>query len=324
MLETPTPSTVRERAGDTATAAVRIVVVHFRCLPATSTLLRLLRERAPGTKTVVVANGSGDGSDERLRTTHAGDDAVEVIVAPRNGGFGAGCNLGIARAIADPACRHVLLLNPDLEPEPGFLDAMLDLAARRPDAAVVGARVLSLGGPLDRAHVFYENGRIPRITLSRCQVPAPRGLVEFATEFVTGACMLLEADVLRAGLRFDERYFLYVEDLDLCRQVSARGRSLWVTTRAVVRHADGGTQRDDATLPGGMRAQQLYELARGKMLFAKKWFGPAERALALLFALVVKPIAALVAWRSMAPVRAHLRGALDGLRAARTVTREAR
>jgi len=60
-----------------------------------------------------------------------------------------------------------------------------------------------------------------------------------------------DADLLRSGLRFDERYFLYVEDLDFCAAVRARGRSLWVTQRATVRHADGGTRAADVSARPG-------------------------------------------------------------------------
>jgi GT2 family glycosyltransferase len=301
-------------------AAVRAVVVHFRCLPQTLALLERLRADLPGLPVIVVANGSGDGSDEELSAIHAGDPHRQVLVAATNRGFGAGCNLGIEAALAAADCRQVLLLNPDLLPEPGFLDALLDTASRHPEAAVVGARIVSMDG----SRVLFENGRIRPITLSRCQVPAPRGPDEFRTGFVSGACMLIDARILREGLRFDERYFLYVEDLDLCREVLARGRELWVTSRAVVRHEDGGTQREDAALPGGMRRTQLHHLARGKVLFARKWSGPLGFALSCAFAACVKPLAALCLWRSWAPVRAHLGGLADGLRAARKVRREGR
>jgi GT2 family glycosyltransferase len=318
VLETPLTSKPAPPSTPARHAAVRAVVVHFRCLPQTLALLDRLRADLPGLRVIVVANGSGDGSDEELAVTCAGDPHREVLVAATNRGFGAGCNLGIEAALAAADCRQVLLLNPDLEPEPGFLDALLDTASRHPAAAVVGARILSIDG----SRVLFENGRIRPITQSRC--PAPRGREEFRTGFVSGACMLIDARILRDGLRFDERFFLYVEDLDLCREVLARGRELWVTNRAVVRHEDGGTQRDDAVLPGGMRPKQLHHLARGKVLFARKWSGPLGFALSCAFAGCVKPLAAFCLWRSWAPVRAHLGGLADGLRAARGVRRAGR
>ncbi len=320
MLEVPTSSPVpaRAEAAPARHAQVRAVVVHWRCASATRRLLALLERDAPGLRVLVVANGSGDGSDEALDAELTGRPDRGVLIQPENRGFGAGCNAGIRTVLAEPGVTHVLLLNPDVETTPGFVDELLATAAGHPDAAIVGARILSMDG----ARVLFENGRIRPLTLTRCQVPGPAAVDDWPTAFVSGACMLIDAAALRAGLAFDERYFLYVEDLDLCRQVAARGQTCRVTRRAVVHHQDGGTQRDDVAFAGGMRATQIYHLARGKMMFAKKWLGPVQRAVFVFVAAVVKPLVGLFVWRSVAPVRMHLRGVRDGLRAARTMERD--
>lgn len=160
---------------------------------------------------------------------------------------------------------------------------------------------------MDGQSVLFENGRIRRYSLTRSHVQAPPGTGDVPTEFITGACMLLAADLLRSGLRFDEGYFLYVEDMDLCCAIAARGRTLWVARGATVRHEDGGTQPEPAVL-GHMRARQLTWLTAGKVRFARKWLTPWQRACFFLVATVIKPIAGVLAARSTAFLRPYFAG----------------
>jgi GT2 family glycosyltransferase len=205
----------------------------------------------------------------------------------------------------------VLLLNPDTIVTPGFLDELLATAARHPRAGIVGGTLTSLDG----ARVLYENGRYRPCTLARSHVRAPRGESEFATTFVTGALMLIDAGLLRAGLRFDPRFFLYAEDLDLCCEVRARGRELWVNTRAVVRHAGGGAQPGEPAVLGALRRSELYRLAQSKMLFARKRLSLPCRLVFFAVAFVAKPLAGIVLGRSVRFVRPYFAGLWSGLRA---------
>lgn len=295
-----------------ATADCCAVLVHYRCRDDLLACVASLAEHAPGLPVLVVENGSGDGSLAALRAAFAGRPLVEIVDAGSNGGFGAGCNVGIDVALRrHPDLRHVLLLNPDCLVESGFLDALRDTAARR-GAGIVGGRVLDLL----TGEVWFENGRLRPWTLARCHVPAPAGRREFEAGFVTGALMLVDADLLRAGLRFDETFFLYAEDLDLCSEVRARGRSLWVTTAAVVRHRGGGSQAGDPRVLGELRSGQLRQMTRSKVCFARKRLGWPQRLVYLATALLVRPLLGLVIARGRPGfLRPYFRGLFDGLTA---------
>src|SRR5690606_35580309 len=156
-----------------------------------------------------------------------------------------------------PALQHVLLLNPDAVATAGMVPRLCAAAAAHPDAGIVGGRVLATDGHT----VQFANRRLRPWTLARMHCEAPRDDAPFATTFVTGALMLLAADLLRDGLRFDERFFLYVEDLDLCCEVRARGRSLCIEPRAVALPRGGGCWGAAPRVLGGLTAGQVYWLA---------------------------------------------------------------
>lgn len=294
-------------------ATVAAVLVNHGCSEATLRALAALWRDAPAVTAIVVDNSDGDGDARRL-TSELG--ARAEIIRVTNRGFGAACNVGVGAALQRlPRLTHLLLLNPDTAVEPGALGHLLATFSRHPDAGAVGARLVSMDG----ARVLFEHGRIRRYTLTRCHAPAPRDASESPSEFVTGACMLIAADLLRQGLRFDTGYFLYVEDMDLCCDIAARGRSLWVNRQAVVRHADGGTQAEPAVL-GRMRARQLYWATAGKVRFARKWLTPWQRACFWVVAVALKPLAGLLAARSIRFLPAYFAGLRDGLRGAQIDT----
>lgn len=311
MPLTAAPKTPAAAAGSLAEPAlaprVCAVIVHYRCAEALRACLDALAGHAPEVPAIVVENGSADASVAAVRALVATRPTVTLLPAADNRGFGAGCNLGIAAALARwPGLEHVLLLNPDAIIEPGCVAALLATAQRHPDAGIVGGCVLSGDG----ARVLFENGKFRPWTLSRSHVRAPRHRDEFATSFITGALMLVSGDLLRDGLSFDEQFFLYAEDLDLCCAVRARGRSLWVTKQARVRHAEGGSQRDELPIVGNLRATQLRHMTRSKVYLARKRLTWLQRCVFLATALTVKPVLGVLlarSWRFLPTYFAALR-----------------
>lgn len=298
------------------TAEICAVVVNYRCAAMTVACLESLRRAAPSMRVYVVDNASGDDS-EAVLTEYAREHLrVAIYMNPANDGFGAGCNRGIDIAVGiHPRLRHVLLVNPDTTHEPGFVEALRDCAARHPAAGVVGGLILE--GDTDR--VWYESGAWRPWTLGPSHESAPRGaddrpLDEYRTGFVTGCLMLLDADLLRDGLRFDERFFLYCEDVDLCREIVARGRELWVTRRAVIRHASGGTQSEQPFVLGNLRAGQLRWITRNKVLLARKRLPFPQRVSALAIAWLLRPVAGVLRFGRVGFLPAYFRALAEGHR----------
>jgi GT2 family glycosyltransferase len=226
-------------------ASLAIVIVSYNVWPDLERCLRSLAAHPPArpTTTVVVDNASADGTLDAVRRDFP---AVRAIDAGGNLGFARANNLGIRATASD----LVLLLNPDTVVEEGQIDQLVTGLQSDPGAAAAGPRLvdaagrpeLSFGPPLSPWGEFRQRrlmralergepwalARVDRLTTA----PGPR-------DWVSGACLLAwRADLDAVGL-FDERYFLYTEDVDLCAAFQARGRRVIFVPAATVRHLRG-------------------------------------------------------------------------------------
>lgn len=292
----------------TAVAECAAVVVHYRGSDDTLRAVASLRRQRPAPQPIVVVdNASPDDSWPSIAA--ALHDAPDVLLlrAQHNRGFGGGCNLAFDALLArEHAPAHVLLLNPDAELSDGGLAAMLTTARSAANPGVVGCRIDDGEG-----RPWFQHGRFPSWTLSgfHCAAPAAHGA--HPAEFVTGACMLLDARLLRDGLRFDERFFLYCEDVDLCREVAARGRALAVTQDAHCTHIGGQSQPGRRVLDD-FTAERLFWLTRAKVLLAYKRLAWPQRLVFWATALLAKPVLGLARARSPAVLGPYLRGLYRG------------
>jgi GT2 family glycosyltransferase len=189
---------------------------------------RLLGSADVAVDVVVVDNGSRDGSVEAV-----GDRAgVTVVVAPSNGGFGAGCNLGVAHAAADV----VAFVNPDVLVEPGALHLLVAEAAR-PDVGIASASVRLLHEP---GLLNSAGGAIHFLGLGWAegyrQPVADTGLEDRDVIAASGAAMvMLRSRFLELG-GFTEELFLYHEDAELSLRCWLHGWRVRYVAAAVVLH----------------------------------------------------------------------------------------
>lgn len=149
---------------------------------------------------------------------------VRHVAAGRNGGFGTGANLGIAEALRAGA-TFVALLNDDLVVEPGWLDPLLEEMDRAPGVGAVQPKLLITGSDPPRVNsVGVRLGRdgagrdIGFGELDGAQFSSPSDIPAF-----TGGAVLLRAAFLHDVGPFDERLFMYYEDVDLSLRGAARG-----------------------------------------------------------------------------------------------------
>ncbi len=188
---------------------------------------------------IVVDNASRDGAAADL-------PGVRLLRNEQNRGYGAAANQGFRAAAAD----RVLFLNPDATLEPGSLSPLL---ARLGDAALSAPRLeLPDGRTQESPRAFYDLAavlarRTPFGRTAAGRRAAARHLPPASeqgdVDWVTGAAMLLRRDAVSASGPFDERYFLYFEDVDLCRRLHATGQRVVFEPRARVRHRFGGGSR---------------------------------------------------------------------------------
>ena len=186
---------------------------------------------------IVVDNASPDGTADALRGALAGTDLhAEVLALDRNTGFAAANNLAVARL---DGCDAVVLLNPDAFPEPDWLARLEAAAARHPDAASLASRLMRDGQPgvLDGAgDVVHASGLVWRHGHGRPLADVPEALVEREVCTACAAAAWYRRDAWQVAGGFDERFFCYVEDVDLGVRLRLAGGTCWYVPDAVVSH----------------------------------------------------------------------------------------
>ncbi len=234
--------TTGARGGRTSGPRLLTVVLNYKTPEMTLEAVRAAHAEMAGIAgaIVVVDNDSGDGSYERLAAAVAAEgwDAqgrVRVVQSGRNGGFGAGNNAGI-RAGLPGGLRpdYAYILNSDALPHDGAIAKLLAHLEAHPEVGFAGSYIHGPGGephttlfrfptvasefegaarfgPVSRALARY---RVPR------EIPAAGA---HAVDWLAGASLMMRLEALEAVGLFDERFFLYFEETDLCRRAWAAG-----------------------------------------------------------------------------------------------------
>lgn len=237
---------------------------------------------------VVVDNASSDNS---LSLINGSTLALEIIRNDRNRGFAAACNQGAAAGTSE----YILFLNPDTRLETESLSRPVDFLSS-PEGnpyAVCGVQLVEENSAIQRSctrfptpAMLFRNGlgldkMLPRLFPSH-----------FMTEWehhhsadvdhVIGAFYLIRRAVFEAMAGFDERFFVYLEDLDLSRRAARAGWKCRYLSEARAFHKGGGTSE-------GVMAQRLFYSVRSRVLYGYKHFGRITGSMLLLAAVSIEP-----------------------------------
>jgi N-acetylglucosaminyl-diphospho-decaprenol L-rhamnosyltransferase len=285
---------------------VSVVIVSWnscRVLPACLESLLAASKRLEGdVETIVVDNAS---SDESVATILREFPFVRVVQNGANLGFAAACN----RGIRESSGRYILLLNPDTELSEAFLERLLHFLEAEPQAAAAGPRVIGKDHQLQvscyplptlgrelwrlcRLDRFYPVAVYPIEGWSMAE-PHP-------VEALQGACILIRRSALDETGHLDERFFMYSEEVDLCRRLLQLGwKNYWVPGSMIRHLGAGSTDR----VPVSM----FLQLYKSKIQYFRKHLGTAG-------AITYKILLALIAFpRLMLP---YLAAALAPARSA--------
>lgn len=259
---------------------------------------------------LVIDNGSNDGSAERMRRGLPAD--VELLALPQNIGFGPGNNVGLRQALEDEY-DYALLINNDAFPASDMLDRLL--AAAEGSIALVSPKIFYESRP---NILWFAGASRKRHTLDiagtgRGQPDGPEWAADRDADYLLGTCLLVNlAAVANVGL-FDERYFMYFEDLDWSIRLQRAGYRLRLAAGAHLYHRV-------ATSSGGLESPaRRYHLARSGMIFWRTHWREGNLAAILLFRLgsAVKMLGRLLLTGNFAAASAYVRGLRDGWREGR-------
>ena len=216
-----------------------------------SCLNSLSRTASPWlTDIVVVDNASSDDTLQQAKQA-----APQAVFVPndRNAGFGRAMNQGAAEATGE----YILLLNPDATVESDAVAELAHFLDHRPQAAACGPKMLNPKGefdyssrrgfptPLNSFAYFTGLERLfPRANvLKGYQRRHIDPNLEIATDSLSGACMMIRRDVFRQVGGFDEDYFLFGDDIDLCWKIREAGHEIWYVPSARVVHVKGASMK---------------------------------------------------------------------------------
>jgi N-acetylglucosaminyl-diphospho-decaprenol L-rhamnosyltransferase len=255
---------------------VAVVIVSYEGREALLASLESLRRHASTpTEVVVLDNASADGSADAVRTAHP---EVRVIVNAENVGFAKACNQGWLASRAP----FVLLLNPDAELTPGAVETLVALLEERTDVGAVGPRTRSSDGTIQ-----VSTGRDLSLLAEWRQRRLVRGVArrrpgalaeaerrhgrQHEPDWLSGSCLAVRRTALETVSGFDEGFFLYEEDADLCRRLRLAGWRIVFTPAAEVHHRLGHSMEKAAR-----RARLEYH--RSHLRYYRKHNGLVARA----------------------------------------------
>lgn len=257
---------------------VSVVVVNYRGADDTITCLRALhgdlRYPADKLQVIVVDNASGDGSADRIR---AAAPNVEVIESPDNLGFAGGCNLGVRGARGSV----VAFLNNDARPHPEWLSEAVRVLRVEPAVGAVASKVLDWDGEaidfVDAGLTWFGMGYKRHAgTPDDGTHDAPRDVL-----FGTGSALVARTSVFRELGGFDERFFMFYEDVDLGWRMNLRGWRVRYVPTSLTYH------KHHASMSTVDSSRELYLLERNALAALYKNFSDETLAKALPAALAL-------------------------------------
>jgi GT2 family glycosyltransferase len=221
----------------------------------------------PAISVIVVDNDSRDGTLDTLEGL-----PLTAIARDVNGGFGSGCNVGW-RTGSSP---NVVFLNPDSLVEPASMLALADRLENDPRIGILGPKIVD-----EEGRVQFSQRRFPSFGASLAVAffvprirPTTRWSLDVADadayrvtaspDWLSGACVAVRRDVLELLGGFDEHFFMYHEDIDICKRARDAGFDVRYEPSVTVMHVGGAS---------AARTRLIEVKARSRLLYARKHHG---------------------------------------------------
>lgn len=222
----------------------------------------------------VVDNASSDGSAEMVRQQFP---QVHLIANSENLGYGRANNQALRQAQGEFA----LVLNSDIEVMPGALQALIDFMREHPEAQAAGGQLILPDGRIQPScsqrltlwAVFCEQTLLAK-AFPRSRLFGSYNLTWWSydsvreVEQVVGACLLLRRQADGSFPLFDERYFMYAEDTELCHRIRRAGGRIYYVPHAKFKHHLGASSEQES-----IRAEMVKAYNRSRILFFREVYG---------------------------------------------------
>lgn len=204
--------------------------------------------------TLVIDNGSSDGTQKIIRQYQK-----IRFIQNKNTGFAGGNNLGIRYALKSKA-DYILILNPDVILDKNCLGNLVKAAKTNKDLSIIGPKLFT---SLRKDKIWSFGGILDFVRYSAILIGFGKKDTyknESNCEFISGTCMLMPFSLVIKGIKFEEKYFMYYEDVEFCLTAQKLGFSSHVTSEAYAIHLE----------TSNVSKSKNYYLARNHLLFIER------------------------------------------------------
>ena len=230
-----------------------IIIVDYKSSDFTIELISdLSKHLTSATYEVVVVDNDPTGGAKKIKKAHPG---TKIIKAEKNLGFGAGNNLGAKAATGE----YLLLLNPDIHLVDNSIEKMLDFISKHAEIGVLTCLLYGRDAKNLQRHFFGRFQTLSTILLRRQAGRLPVTHDEFFyCDMVTGAALMTRRKLFEKLGGFDENFFMYIEDDDLCRRAQNLGYKNAVLTTARLIHYEGQSSTSNEKKEFYYKSQNYY------------------------------------------------------------------
>jgi GT2 family glycosyltransferase len=222
-----------------------VIAVNYKGAGDTAQCVALLK-RSTALVTIVVIDNTPN--DPELEVALSPYSDVILIRAPENLGFGGGNNLGINWALAQTDCEFIFILNNDATVEPDTIAKLEFALDDHPEAGIVTPRIVFMDKP---DMLWYGGGEVSWLrgggktpgVFGACD--APLAMQAREVSFASGCAILLRRKLMQQLDGFDERFFMYEEDMELCLRTQKLGWKIRYEPSALVLHAVQSSSRGE-------------------------------------------------------------------------------
>ncbi|TSC94111.1 MAG: glycosyltransferase [Candidatus Berkelbacteria bacterium Athens1014_28] len=245
-----------------------IIIVDYKSLNFTLKLIASIEEfcKEINYEIIVVDNDPSADSAEKLKKKFTNKKNYKILKAKKNAGFGSGNNLGAKVAKGE----YLLLLNPDTEIVDDSIEKMLDFLSKHAEIGALSPILYQKDASTIQRHSFGKFQTLLLVIFRRqagSSFPRSRESTNsfFYSEMITAAALMIKKDLFNKIGGFDEKYFMYFEDEDLCREISKLGYKNAVLITAKIIHHEGQSSTSKEKKQFYYKSQDYYW---------QKWNGP--------------------------------------------------
>lgn len=267
---------------------VSIIILNWNGWQDTLECLDSLRKiKYPNYKVLVIDNGSGDESVEKIKNWLENNKSVigyKLLVNSYNAGFAGGNNQGIKQALKNGA-DYVLLFNNDTIVDPFFLDKLVEAAEQDKNIGIAGSKIYFYSDP---KRIWFGGGKInwlktrgSHLRLNENEKDSGESGGEeaeksFPTDYITGCAMLIKKEVIEKIGVLSEDYFLYYEDTDYCLRAKKAGWQSVLAPESRIWHKISQSAKE-------FSPSYVYYHTRNGLMMAKRMSGSVKTILVYIF-----------------------------------------